>query len=135
MSFVRYENCIRPNLSLDTRWRKIHDADWSHWPSAFGPDQRTHAAGRFAPGGEGIVQIGVHSNNPSAFLLRGVVPQLDYRRNVTCRVQNHRPGQVGDFPGPQPGFKRQQDEDAIPDGIAASRNAVSYTHLRAHETR
>src|ERR1019366_7458932 len=76
---------------------KIDDGDWRHAAAALGPDQRTHAAGRFAPGGEGIVQIGMHSNKPSAFLLRGVVSELDYRRNVTCRVQNHRPRQGRGF--------------------------------------
>src|SRR5665811_1124709 len=71
---------------------KIDDADRGHAAAALGPDQRTHAAGSFAPGGEGIVQIGMHRDNPSAFLLRGVVPQLDDSGNIPARVQNHRPG-------------------------------------------
>ena len=84
---------------------KIHDADWRHWPPAFGPDNWPHGDGGVAPGGEGGAEIGMHRDNPAGFLLRGVVPQLDDRANIAGRVQNHRPGQVRDFPSPQSGFE------------------------------
>ena len=85
---------------------KIHDAAWRHWPPAFGPDNWPPGDGGVAPRGEGGAEIGMHSDNPAGFLLRGVVPDLDDRANIAGRVQNHRPGQVRNFSSPQPGFQR-----------------------------
>ena len=90
---------------------KIHDADWSHWPPAFGPDNRPDGDRGIAPLAKGVAEIGVHRDNPSGFLLGGVVPDLDDSGNIPCRVQNHRPGQVRDFPGPQPGFESEAAND------------------------
>ena len=50
--------------------------------AAFGPDNWPHGDGGVAPGGEGGAEIGMHSDNPAGFLLRGVVPELDDRANI-----------------------------------------------------
>ena len=101
----------------------VDDTDRRHWSAAFGSDNGSHqGAGSVAPVAQGVAEIGMHGNNPSASFLRGVVPQFDYNANFVLRAQNHWPGQVGDFSGPQPGFERQKDEDAVADGVAGSRN-------------
>ena len=58
----------------------------------------------------------MHRDHPSGFLLGGVVPEFDNPANIAGWVEDHRPGQVGDFPGPQPGFQRQQDQDTVAEG-------------------
>src|SRR5438874_5185110 len=45
--------------------------------------------------------------------LGGSVIQLDVIRDTTVRIEQHRPGELGDFTGAQPCFEGEQDNDAV----------------------
>ena len=44
--------------------------------------------------------------------------QLDIWRDVPTRIDDHRPRQICDFPGAEPCFDRQQDNNAIANWVS-----------------
>ncbi len=52
-------------------------------------------------------------NGPAAAFLGSRVAQFDEAADRAIAIDHHVPSQVGDLPGPQPCFGRQQDHDRI----------------------
>src|SRR5438477_1987380 len=49
----------------------------------------------------------------TAALFGGSVIQLDMIRDTTVRIEQHRPGQLGNFPSAKPGFEGEQDHHTV----------------------
>jgi hypothetical protein len=52
-------------------------------------------------------------NDPATFLLGNPIFEGNDSVNIPARIGDHRPRQIGDFPGPQASFNRQQDHDSV----------------------
>ena len=59
------------------------------------------------------MQIWVNRNDPTAAVLCGPVLQLKRPADFATGLDQHRPGQVGDFTGAQASFDRQQDQHFV----------------------
>jgi hypothetical protein len=68
-----------------------------------------------APDSEGIAQLRVQRDLPSAAIFSSVISQLNGPTYATIRIEDHIPGQFCDFTGPQARLCGQQHNDLVSD--------------------
>src|SRR5215472_1809868 len=73
---------------------------------------------------EGLPQVFRHSDFTAASLALGcAIDETDGVGDGALGVRDHRPADVADLFGPQPGPDAQQNDDAVPDRVATGRQS------------
>jgi hypothetical protein len=82
----------------------VDDARWGQTAASFGIDNMTSAVRYFEPPRQGLSQIVVQGNPPSAAHFCRDIVQFDICCDAAARIEDHRPGQFSDFASPQARF-------------------------------
>jgi hypothetical protein len=99
---------------LAVRGRKPnHDTKRLHRTATLRPNHRASANRHKPPDSEGIPQLRMHGDLPSASIFRGMIPQFDGATYAAIRIEDHVPGQFCNLAGSEPGLGGQQHNDLV----------------------